>query len=104
MLLISCERGEPPSSAASADQPTEVTVMAAKPMSLPISLETIAQTEGAKEIEIRPRVGGILLKRLYAEGAAVKAGEPLFLIDPEPFQYAVAEAKAQLQELSLIHI
>lgn len=98
MLLISCERGEPPSSAASADQPTEVTVMAAKPMSLPISLETIAQTEGAKEIEIRPRVGGILLKRLYAEGAAVKAGEPLFLIDPEPFQYAVAEAKAQLQE------
>lgn len=75
-----------------------VTIMNAKPISLPVSLETIAQTEGAKEIEIRPRVGGILLKRLYVEGAAVKAGDPLFLIDPEPFQHALAEAKAQFQE------
>lgn len=65
---------------------------------MPVSLETIAQTEGAREIEIRPRVGGILLKRLYTEGLAVEAGQPLFLIDPEPFKNALAEAKAAFHE------
>jgi membrane fusion protein (multidrug efflux system) len=63
-----------------------------------MSFETIAQTEGAKEIEIRPRVGGILLKRLYTEGMAVNAGQPLFLIDPEPFQIVLAEANAVSHE------
>ena len=69
-----------------------------KPTSVPISAEAVAQTEGAKEVEIRPRVGGILLKRLYEEGAAVTAGQPMFLIDPVPYQNALAQAKAQLAE------
>jgi membrane fusion protein, multidrug efflux system len=43
-------------------------------------------------------VGGILLRRLYEEGAAVKAGQPMFLIDPVPYQNALAQAKAQLSE------
>lgn len=68
---------------------------------MPMSLETIAQTEGAKEIEIRPRVGGMLLRRLYTEGMAVEVGQPLFLIDPEPFQNALTEAKALLNEQSI---
>ena len=65
---------------------------------MPVSAEAVAQTEGAKEVEIRPRVGGILLKRLYEEGAAVAAGQPMFLIDPVPYQNALAQAKAQLAE------
>lgn len=75
-----------------------VTVISVNPKSVPISAEAVAQTEGAKEVEIRPRVGGILLKRLYEEGAAVKAGQPMFLIDPIPYQNALAQAKAQLTE------
>jgi membrane fusion protein, multidrug efflux system len=66
--------------------------------SVPISAEAVAQTEGASEVEVRPRVGGILLKRLYQEGAAVKAGQPMFLIDPAPYQIALAQAKAQLAQ------
>jgi len=75
-----------------------VTVISVDPKSVPISAEAVAQTEGAKEVEIRPRVGGILLKRLYEEGTAVKAGQPMFLIDPIPYQNALAQAKAQLAE------
>ena len=75
-----------------------VNVIEVQPTSVPISAEAVAQTEGAKEVEIRPRVGGILLKRLYEEGAAVKAGQSLFLIDPVPYRYALAQAKAQLAE------
>tara|TARA_Y100001936_G_scaffold243230_1_gene281775 strand:- start:27153 stop:28361 length:1209 start_codon:yes stop_codon:yes gene_type:complete len=76
--------------------PVNVVLVEAK--SVPIATEVVAQTEGAKEIEIRPRVGGILLKRLYEEGTAVEAGQPMFLIDPIPYQNALAEAKAQFSE------
>jgi len=98
LLLIACGNNETAQNAPLLDQAITVTVIAAEPVSLPVSLETIAQTEGAKEIEIRPRVGGILLRRLYIEGMAVEAGQSLFLIDPEPFQNALAEAKAGLLE------
>jgi membrane fusion protein (multidrug efflux system) len=86
-----------------ADQPQApmalpVSVIEVHPTTVPISAEAVAQTEGAKEVEIRPRVGGILLKRLYDEGSEVKAGQPMFLIDPVPYQNALAEAKAQLAE------
>ena len=75
-----------------------VGVISIEPRNVPISAEAVAQTEGAKEIEIRPRVGGILLKRLYQEGTAVEAGQPMFLIDPVPYQNALAQAQAQLIE------
>lgn len=99
-LMIACSGNEPAQPAASSKQvmPMPVTIVVMQPVNMPVNLETIAQTEGAKEIEIRPRVGGILLKRLHDEGASVEAGQPLFLIDPEPFQNALAEAKAALQE------
>lgn len=80
------------------EAPLPVAVIEVQPTSVPISAEAVAQTEGAKEVEIRPRVGGILLKRLYEEGAAVKAGQPMFLIDPVPYQNALTHAKAQLAE------
>lgn len=75
-----------------------VSVIELKPATVPISAEAVAQTEGAKEVEIRPRVGGILLKRLYEEGAAIKAGQAMFLIDPVPYQIALAQARAQLAQ------
>ncbi len=80
-----------------------VSVLTARPFNMPISAETIAQTEGAKEIEIRPRVGGIVIERLYTEGALVTKGQPLFLIDPEPFQNILMELRAEFLEQS-IHV
>ncbi len=79
-------------------QAMPVSVIEVQPTSVPISTETVAQTEGAKEVEIRPRVGGILLKRMYEEGAAVKAGQAMFLIDPVPYQIALSQARAQLAQ------
>lgn len=82
----------------SAPMAMPVTVIEAKPTSVPISAEVVAQTEGAKEVEIRPRVGGILLKRLYDEGEEVREGDAMFLIDPEPYKIALAQARAALAE------
>ena len=79
-------------------QAMPVSVVEVQPTSVPISAEAVAQTEGAKEVEIRPRVGGILLKRLYVEGNPVKAGQSLFLIDPVPYQIALTQARAALAQ------
>ena len=95
--LAACGKDEP-STAPAATPALPVTVIEAQPTSVPISAEAVAQTEGAKEVEIRPRVGGIVLKRLYEEGAQIKAGQVMFQIDPEPFKIALAQAKAQLAQ------
>ena len=72
-----------------------VSIIQVQPTNAPISVESVAQTEGAKEVEIRPRIGGILLKRLYEEGAAIRAGQPMFLIDLHPLRCQI-ELKNQL--------
>ncbi len=75
-----------------------VTALEMQPTRAETSVEAVAQTEGAREVEVRARVGGILMKRVYEEGATVKAGQTLFQIDREPLDVAVAQAKAQLAE------
>jgi membrane fusion protein (multidrug efflux system) len=87
-----------PGAASPAAMALPVAVMEVQPTTIPITAEAVAQTEGAKEVEIRPRVGGILLKRLYEEGDPVKEGEAMFLIDPEPYKIALAQARAELAE------
>ncbi|MCB5184174.1 efflux RND transporter periplasmic adaptor subunit [Methylobacillus gramineus] len=95
LTLISCSKSEQQAGPPGGGQALPVTVLSIEPTSVPVSAETVAQTEGAREVEIRPRVGGILLKRLYEEGSAVKEGQALFQIDPVPYQIALAQAKAQ---------
>ena len=75
-----------------------VHVLHVNPQTVPISLEAVGQTEGAKQVEVRARVSGILEQRLYTEGAPVKAGTPLFQIDRKPFELALAQARAQLAQ------
>ncbi len=90
--LVACGKKDeaPPAPAA-----MPVSYISALPTSVPMSVEAVAQTEGAKEVEIRPRVGGIILKKMFEEGEPVKAGQVLFIIDPVPFQIALNQAKAQ---------
>ncbi len=69
---------------------------AARPV--PVSLEAVGQAEGSREVEIRSRVTGIIEKRLYEEGAAVAGGTLLFEIDAVPYELAVQQARAALQQ------
>ncbi len=63
---------------------------------MPLSLSYTAQTVGSREVEVRARVSGILLKRLYQEGSTVQQGEVLFEIDAAPFEAVVAQDRATL--------
>ena len=100
VLLTACSGKDQPAGAAPAGgmPALPVTVLEIQPTKAETSIEAVAQTEGAREVEVRARVGGILMKRVYEEGATVKAGQPLFQIDRAPLEVAVAQAKAQLAE------
>ena len=94
--LAACsDKGAP---AAPAMGPMPVTVIEMQPQNVPTSLEVMAQTEGARQSEVRARVGGILVRRLYQEGEAVKAGQALFQIDKASYELAVAEARAKAEQ------
>lgn len=92
-MLAAC--AEPPAPATDAP-PATVGYVEVTPRPLPLSLEYAAQLTGAREVEVRARVSGILLERLYDEGAAVDAGDVLFRLDPAPFRAEVARVRAEL--------
>ena len=76
--------------------PPEVTAVTVQPHDVPVIFEHVGQTAGVREVEVRPRVSGILEHWNYREGAPVHAGDSMFTIDPAPFRAAVARAEAQL--------
>ena len=76
--------------------PAPVSVMTVAPADAPVEFEYVAQTAGSREVEIRARVTGILMKRNYTEGGMVKAGQSLFTLDLAPYQIAAAKAEADL--------
>jgi membrane fusion protein (multidrug efflux system) len=78
--------------------PPEVTVMTIAARDVPFVSQQVGQTAGFRETEVRARVSGILQKRLYAEGQPVTAGQPLFQIDPAPYQAALDQARGQLRQ------
>src|SRR2546429_7563392 len=63
---------------------------------VPISLEYVGTLVGYINAQIRARVSGHLMSQNYQEGSPVKAGDPLFQVDPRPFQAALDQAEAKL--------
>lgn len=76
--------------------PPEVVVITVEPKAVPVRFEYPAQTAGSREVEVRARTTGIILKRNFQEGAAVKAGQSLFTLDPAQTRVALARAEADL--------
>ncbi|MCB6183234.1 efflux RND transporter periplasmic adaptor subunit [Leeia sp. TBRC 13508] len=74
----------------------EVAVEEVKAQPLTMASELAGRTVAAEVAEIRPQVNGIIRKRLFTEGAEVKAGEPLYQIEPDSFQAAFDSAQAAL--------
>ncbi len=100
LLLAACGQGKPYAThvVPPAAPALPATVLEVAPQRVPIMVEAVGQVEGSKEVEVRARVSGILLKRAYSEGEIVSAGASLFKIDPAPFEIALAQAKAQLEQ------
>src|SRR5262249_31617228 len=76
--------------------PPEVAVLTVEPQPIAATFEYVGQTAGSREVEVRARVAGIVLKRNYREGGTVKEGQSMFVVDPAPFEVAAARAEAAL--------
>ncbi len=76
--------------------PAEVGVVSIEPSSVGMETSLPGRTSPYAVAEIRPQVGGIVLKRLFTEGGEVKAGQTLYQIDPASFRNSVDSAKAAL--------
>jgi len=74
----------------------EVSTVTVKPQQVLLTTELPGRTSARLISEIRPQVSGIIQKRLFTEGAHVKAGQMLYQIDPAPFQAALDNANASL--------
>lgn len=92
VFLTACDRAEKAPAGAA---PVAVTTVVVKPFNLPASMTFVGQTQSPQAVDIHARVDGFLLKRNYAEGSVVKAGDLLFEIDHAPFQAQLDSAKAE---------
>jgi membrane fusion protein (multidrug efflux system) len=99
-LLASCNEntGEAQAQTQPAPPPPEVTVQELVAGPVPITYTYAGRVSAFREIEVRARVGGILLKRDYTEGERVAEGQKLARIDPATYQAEVARSQAQLQQ------
>ena len=95
LALSACNGGTEPG-AGMAFPPPQVSVVTITPQDLPVEREYIGQTKGSREVEVRPRVGGIIEQRLYEEGTQVAAGAALFQLDPKSYEAQLAAAEAVL--------
>jgi len=95
LTAIACRKTSPQQGAGMSMPPLEVSAVKVVPRDLPLVLDYLGQTEGSRVIEVRARVEGVLQKMDFVEGKQVRAGEPLFKIDPKPFETALENARAQ---------
>jgi len=76
--------------------PPEVGIIEVQPRLVELTTELAGRTAPRLIAEVRPQVTGIIQKRLFAEGAEVKAGELLYQIDDAMYRAELARAEANL--------
>lgn len=95
-LVVGCQPKTP-----SAPPGPEVAVVTLQAERVALTTELPGRTSPYRVAEIRPQVSGLIQKRLFTEGAEVKAGEVLYQIDPAPFEAAFERAKSHIPPLKL---
>jgi multidrug efflux system membrane fusion protein len=98
LALAGCTKTEPTAAAAGNPAPpaTAVRLATATVRSVPVEIKTIGKVEAMNSVQVKPIIGGTVVKAYFTEGDAVKKGDPLFEIDPRTHQEAVKQWEATL--------
>lgn len=98
-VLVACQPAVPEAQASSAPaaQAPAVPVARVRAVAMDAGPTQVARVEAAQRVELQPRVAGPIDAVLFREGDVVRAGQPLFQIDPRPYDAALARARAELQ-------
>jgi membrane fusion protein (multidrug efflux system) len=78
--------------------PPEVSVVTVQPAATELSTDIVSEVRAYREVELRPRVSGVVTQIDFAPGQMVKEGARLFRIDPRAFEEGVVNARANLAE------
>ena len=97
-LAAGCERKSqaPPAAMAGMAGPMEVGVLTVAPAPVTLTQDLPGRISAFRVAEVRARVNGIVLRRLFTEGSDVKEGQVLYEIDPAPYQAALDSALGTL--------
>ena len=84
--------------------PPEVSVVTVAPQPIPYVRDLPGRVAPMRIAEVRSRVSGLVVKRLFEQGSQVKEGDILYKIDPAPYEVELASAEAALarQEAALV--
>jgi len=105
LALGSCSEDKPQQNAgAPAFPPSAVAVIITKAEALPIMNELPGRIAPTRIAEVRPRISGIIVSRVFEQGSVVKAGDVLYQIDPAPFKVQVASAEATLRRARAVQL
>jgi membrane fusion protein (multidrug efflux system) len=99
LSLAACGGGNKPAGAGAPGggmPPPAVGVVTTALQPVPLQSELPGRVEAQRVAQVRARVTGVVHKRLFTEGSDVKEGQPLYLIDPAPYQAAADSARATL--------
>jgi membrane fusion protein, multidrug efflux system len=94
-LLAGCEEPNSAVAAAQASDP-DVSIVIVKPQARALVRELPGRVAPTRVSDVRPRVSGIVVERTFSQGGEVKAGDPLYRIDPRPFEVEVQSSEAAL--------
>ncbi len=97
--LAACSGGDKaPAAGAGAAMPAPaVGVLTVRTQSVALQQELPGRVEALRTAQVRARATGVVTARLFREGSEVRAGQPLFRIDPAPYEAALLSAQAQQQ-------
>jgi membrane fusion protein (multidrug efflux system) len=84
--------------------PSPVSVITTVAEPLPITNELPGRIAPTRIAEVRPRVSGIVVKRVFEQGSTVKQGDLLYQIDPEPFKVQMQSAEATLARAKAVQL
>ncbi len=76
--------------------PPQVSVLTVQPQTVTLTTVLPGRITAYETSEVRPQVSGLVTARLFTEGDTVREGQPLYRIDPQPYQAQVASARASL--------
>ncbi|MCD7110159.1 efflux RND transporter periplasmic adaptor subunit [Rhizobium sp. DKSPLA3] len=95
-FLSACQQEESQAQGQPERPPSEVAVVTTKTEELPITNELPGRIAATRTAEVRPRVSGIVVERVFEQGTTVQQGDVLYRIDPKPFQVQVDSAEGTL--------
>ena len=101
LILAGCN-DEQQQGGGSAFPPPQVAVITVKAENVPITNDLPGRIAATRVAEVRPRVSGIVVERVFEQGSQVKEGDVLYRIDPAPFQVQVDSAEATLRRAEAV--